>query len=331
MNIGQVVVGVILLLIAVGGLLYIFYSRTNAVEKTGYGALIMLAVVSLMIPVFWIMQNGGEATAADQQYTLGVQRGMALYAQYCTNACYTIKNGKLADVNYNGFTIDQLNAMSDNQLMRVISAGIYAPNKPQPANANLIIQSQDYGGPLSTTDVQYLFDFLRSADPAYLKKNGYSAGNGFDQLVSYLQSSSPGQYATAQALGSVGQFGAPVDMTKSKTVTLTIVDSPSGASCTPACFQPVNIKVKVGTALTWVNKSTTPHTVTAMSGQNTAAPKPASNLFDSSNGNVSNLLQPGKSFSWTVTQAAYTFNSDHTVFYYCQIHPTMVAELTIVT
>jgi plastocyanin len=179
--------------------------------------------------------------------------------------------------------------------------------------------------------VQYLFDFLRSADPAYLKKNGYSAGNGFDQLVSYLQSSSPGQYATAQALGSVGQFGAPVDMTKSKTVTLTIVNSPSGASCQPACFQPVNVKVKVGTAITWVNKSTTPHTVTAMSGQNTASPKPASNLFDSSSGNVSNLLQPGKSFSWTVTQAAYTFNSDHTVFYYCQIHPTMVAELTIVT
>ena len=63
MNIGQVVVGVILLLIAVGGLLYIFYSRTTGVEKTGYGALIMLAVVSLMIPVFWMMQNGQQAAA----------------------------------------------------------------------------------------------------------------------------------------------------------------------------------------------------------------------------------------------------------------------------
>src|SRR5690242_2098129 len=91
MSIGQVVVGVILLLIAVGGLIYIFYSRTNAVEKTGYGSLIMLALVSLMIPVFWILQNGDQATAKNQQHQIAVQNGMELYAQYCTDSCYTIK------------------------------------------------------------------------------------------------------------------------------------------------------------------------------------------------------------------------------------------------
>ena len=328
MSIGQVVVGVILLLIAVGGLLYIFYSRTNAVEKTGYGSLIMLALVSLMIPAFWILQNGDQATAKDQQHTLAVQRGMALYAQYCVDKCYTIKNGKLADVNYNGFTIDQLNQMSDDELHRVIAAGVYAPGKPRPANASLVVQSQDYGGPLSTIDIEYLFQFLRSADPAYLKKNGYTGGNEFDQLVSYLQSNSPGQYATAQALGSVGQFGAPVDMTKSKAVTINIVPAPAGASCSPSCYDPVHVKVKVGTVITWVNKSGVAHTVTAMAGQNTSNPQPASQIFDS--GGVQHLLQSGKSFTWTVTQAAYNFNPDHTVFYYCQIHPSMLAELTIV-
>src|SRR5438552_13826635 len=105
----QAAVGIIVLLVVVGALLYIFYSRTNAVEKTGYGSLIMLALVSLMIPVFWILQNGDQATAKKQQFELGVQNGMQLYVQYCTDNCYTIKNGKLANVNYNGFTIDQLN------------------------------------------------------------------------------------------------------------------------------------------------------------------------------------------------------------------------------
>ncbi len=328
MSIGQVVVDVILLLIAVGGLLYIFYSRTNAVQKTGAGSIIMLALVSLMIPVFWISQNGDQATAADQQHTIAVQNGMQLYAQYCTDSCYSIKNGKLADVNYNGFTIDQLNQMSDDELHRVISAGVYAPGKPRPTNASLVVQSQDFGGPLAANDIEYLFQFLRSADPAYLKKHGYTSGNGFDKLVSYLQSSSPAQYATAQALGSVGQFGAPVDMTKSKAVTVNIVQSPAGASCTPSCYDPIHIKVKVGTVITWVNKSGVAHTVTAMQGQSTASPKAASQIFDS--GGTQKLLQSGKSFTWTVTTAAYNFNPDHTVFYYCEIHPSMVAELTIV-
>ena len=53
----QAAIGIVVALITVGALLYVFYSRTNAVQKTGYGALIMLAVVSLMIPVFWITES----------------------------------------------------------------------------------------------------------------------------------------------------------------------------------------------------------------------------------------------------------------------------------
>ena len=34
----QAAVGIVVLLIVVGGLLRIFYARTNAVQKTGYGA-----------------------------------------------------------------------------------------------------------------------------------------------------------------------------------------------------------------------------------------------------------------------------------------------------
>ena len=35
-------------------------------------------------------------------------------------------------------------------------------------------------------------------------------------------------------------------------------------------------------------------------------------------------------YTYTVAQAAYNFSSKHTVIYYCQFHPAMIAELTIV-
>src|SRR5713101_1748900 len=79
----QAAIGIIVVLIAVGGLLYLFYSRTNAVEKTGYGALVMLSIVSLMIPVFWIMETNGQTQAKVQQHNTAVQQGAALYAQFC--------------------------------------------------------------------------------------------------------------------------------------------------------------------------------------------------------------------------------------------------------
>src|SRR5438552_8773674 len=71
---GQAIIGIIVLLVAVGALLYVFYSRTNAVEKTGYGALIMLAISSLMITIFWILESYNEAIAKSEQHATSVQR-----------------------------------------------------------------------------------------------------------------------------------------------------------------------------------------------------------------------------------------------------------------
>lgn len=334
-NIGQVVVGIILILITVGALLYIFYSRTNAVEKTGYSALAMLALVSLMIPLFWIVEGNNQATAQSAQHALAVERGMELYVQYCTDKCYAIdKAGKIKDPKWNGYTIDQLNNLSDNQLTRVISGGIYAPGIATPANANLIIQSQDFGGQLSSNDVDYLFAFLRSADPTYLQKNGFtgdSAVNGFNLIPGYLQKNGfTSQYATAQAIGTVGQFGAPVDMTKSNAITITIVQTSTTQQCDSGCYEMQNVKVKVGTKITWVNKSSVGHTVSAIIGESTASPKVANNIFNSAGSNLS-LIPPGGTYTYTVTKAAYNLNPDHAVVYYCQVHPTyMFAELTIV-
>jgi mono/diheme cytochrome c family protein/plastocyanin len=339
----QAAVGIIVALLVAGALLYIFYSRTNAVEKTGYGAIIMLAIISIMIPVFWIMEANGEAISNVQQHDLNVQRGAALFAQYCYQ-CHGISGQGASGPKLNGNPT--VNSMSDNDLLRIISAGLYDPSNPGGQNATVLMPawSQDYGGPLTQQQIQYLFDLVRSADPNYLAANGYPNGagtNGFSQVPGQLQESNPSGYATAIAQATagtgIGSFPA-VDMSKQKTVTIDIINAPAGATCQPACFAvpdpknpgqyivSANVKVAVGTTITWVNKSSTPHTVTSIVGENPGAPAPAK-VFDSGAGN---LLTPGKSFTYTVAASAYTFNSNHIVVYFCQVHPVMTAALTIV-
>ncbi|GAC1388968.1 MAG: hypothetical protein NVS4B11_04390 [Ktedonobacteraceae bacterium] len=335
-NFGYVAVGIIVALVATGGLLYMFYARSNAVEKTGSGALIMLAVVSLMIPVFWIVEGNNQASAKEQQHTLAVQRGAGLYAQYCIDNCYAIQNNKVVNPKYNGYTIDALNQMSDDDLHRVIAGGVYNHAVPLPANPKDIVSSQDFNGPLSANDVEYLFEFLRSSDTSYLKKNDfYPSINGFNLLPSVLQNgivpdiaANPAAYATAVALGTTGQFGQPKDMTAMKSITINITNTAPNQTCNPSCFDPINIKVKVGTKITWVNKSSVGHTVVALYGDGSSTAKLAPQLFDSRKQTA--LIETGQSFTYTVAPAAYTFNAaNHTVVYFCSIHPTMLAELTI--
>ena len=323
----QAAIGIIVLLIVVGALLYIFYSRTNAVEKTGYGALMLLSVTALMIPVFWILESNNQASATQDQFTTSVQNGAADYAQYCFQ-CHGTKGqgipGKGSALNNN----PTVNNLTDQEIMAVIAGGVYNPANP---NAPLMQPfSLQYNGPLNDIDIQYLLALIRSSDPAYLHKNGYATGpnvNGFAQVPNNIQLNNPTLYATAVALEQAGQFGTPVDMTNSKDITIDIKAPTSGQNCNPDCYTPINIKVKVGTVITWVNSSPDPHTVTAISGTNPAVHTIAKNVFDSG---INSPIKTGQKFTWTVTRAAYTLNSNHTVIYYCQIHPQMVAILTIV-
>jgi mono/diheme cytochrome c family protein/plastocyanin len=336
----QAAVGIVVALVAVGALLYVFYSRTNAVEKTGYGALIMLSIISLMIPVFWIMESNGQAIAKTQQHDTDVQRGAALFAQYCYQ-CHGINGQGSRGPKLNGNSA--VNALTDADILRIISGGVYDPANPGGVPL-MPTWSDQYGGPLTQDQIQYLFALVRSADPGYLTTNGYPAGsgsNGFSQVPGDLKSTNLNGYQTAiaQATAGSGIGSYPlVDMTKQKAVTIDIIDSPTGATCLPACYAIAdpknpgkeiispNVQVKVGTTITWVNKSKTPHTVTSIVGENGTAPVPAK-VFDSG---IGSILNAGKSYTYTVLADAFTFNSNHIVVYYCQIHPIMLAALTIV-
>lgn len=323
----QVIVGIIVLLVVVGALLAVFYSRTNSVEKTGYGALGMLLIVSLMIPVFWIMETNGQTQATIAQNTNAVAQGAQLYAKYC-ETCHGLngQGDKGPKLNNNA----DVNALSDTDLLRIINAGI--PNASNPSALLMPAWSDQFGGPLSDPQIQYLFALIRSSDPAYMSKNGFTAGNGFKQVPDQLKAQNPTGYATAVAQATAnagtGQFGAAVDDTSKSAVTIDIVNSPAGAECQPACYSIENIKVKVGTTITWVNKSSTPHTVTATKGLVPTVQTPDPSIFDST---MAKPLNPsGGSFTWTVTEAAYNANKTHQVVYYCEFHPGMFAMITIV-
>ncbi len=337
MNVEQAAVGLIVLLVVVGGLLYLYYSRTNAVEKNGYGALIMLSIVSLMIPVFWIMESNRQASQTVLQFNDSIRRGMVVYANTCTYDCYGIiakdGNSQIVDPVYNGYSFDELNTMLDPVVIRIISAGEFKPGTANIPGDNAIPRSDQYSGALLSNDVTDMLNFIRSDSAEYRKKNGYPH-NQLEDLATYLQGNAPTQYERAITFAKNGQFGAPVDMSKQKSITMDIVDpGQEGTSCpsTDGCYAKQNIIVKVGTTITWVNKSKLQHTVTATDGQNLAAPKEAAQIFSSSSEYPSGLISTGQQFSYTVTMDAYNFNkSTHEVVYFCSIHPSMLAKLTIV-
>jgi plastocyanin len=71
-------------------------------------------------------------------------------------------------------------------------------------------------------------------------------------------------------------------------------------------FSPANLEVKTGTTVTWTNYDRAPHTVT----------------FRDSSLKSSDVLNQGDTFSYTFTQAGvYT--------YYCDLHQTMVGQVTV--
>lgn len=71
-------------------------------------------------------------------------------------------------------------------------------------------------------------------------------------------------------------------------------------------FTPRNVTVKVGTQVTWTNKDSAPHTVTA-----------DDHSFDSG------TLNQGQSFT-------FQFTTPGTFPYICAIHPSMQATITVV-
>jgi plastocyanin len=234
---------------------------------------------------------------------------------------------------YNGYKFQELNTMLDNDVIRIISAGEFKSGTANVPSSNAIPRSDQYGGALLSNDITDILNFIRSDSAAFRSKHGYPH-NQLDDFVAYLQGSAPAQYNAAVAFGANGQFGKPVDKTNENAITIDIVDpgqEDTHCPSTDGCFTNQNIIVKVGTTITWVNKSKLEHTVTATDGQSLSQPKAAPQLFNSAPQYPNGLIPTGSQFSYIVTTNDFNFDkTNHQIVYFCSIHPAMLAKLTIV-
>lgn len=105
-----------------------------------------------------------------------------------------------------------------------------------------------------------------------------------------------GQYQGGTMMGGSRQSGTPQG---------TVVTGVTHMNMQNVAFQYSNIQVRVGTTVTWTNQDSVPHSVTFKNGMKD-----------------SGLLYQGQSFH-------YTFNTPGTYQYYCTVHPSMVATVTV--
>lgn len=304
---GRIGFGLAGVCLVTAALVYILYSRGDAVSRTGFGALIFILAVGLIMPVLFISQQQAQANETTQQYYLTLQRGAALFGQYCAS-CHGFQGQGINGPQLNNNPA--VNALTDQDLTRIISGGI-AGDPSNPGASGLIMPAwlDTYGGSLTDIDISYLVSFIRSSDPAYVAKNSLPSVNGFGYVLGTLTSATQiAQYHQQQQTGS-----APTDfvtMTGKKQVAVQIINNTSGIPSNWG-FSPPDIIVSVGTTVTWTNVSNQIHTVVTRPG--TTPPQ----TFSSS------LLASGTgTYSFTFTQAG-------NYPYECGIHPAMLGWVQV--
>src|SRR6185437_10301096 len=80
---GRVGFGLAAVCLVASMMMYILYTRGNPVSKTGFGALIFILAIGLIMPVLFVNQQQAQADQNTTQYTLTLQRGAATFGQYC--------------------------------------------------------------------------------------------------------------------------------------------------------------------------------------------------------------------------------------------------------
>jgi plastocyanin/mono/diheme cytochrome c family protein len=322
----QIGIGIVILVLSVAALLYIFYSRMNAVQKTGYTAFLILAVGAVIVPLIWIANNQAQAQAQQKEYLQNLNRGAAVFGTYCAQ-CHGFLGQGISGPPLNGSKA--VAALTDDDLRRIISAGIPASTSgvSDLAKFQMAPFSEEYGGSLTDDDITYVMMLIRSSDPAYLAKNhlpninGFAPdANGYNLVYYQLTTDAARQLYIQQRNALAFHVGPQKDFTNTKTVTMDIINEAAGATV-PWGFQFDNIKIKVGTTVTWINVSNAPHTVTSGVG---GVPD---NYFNSSPGGTP-VLQPNN--QGKASTFSFTFTKPGTFKYFCAIHPSMVGEITVV-
>jgi amicyanin len=136
--------------------------------------------------------------------------------------------------------------------------------------------------------------------------SGFMA-DGYNQPMMGNQQGYPGMMGSQQ--GYPGMMGSnPSTPTRQGTPVIGV----TRVTMYNSAYQPANIQVRVGTTVTWTNQDTVPHTVTFRNGMH------GGSMMSSS------MMTHGQSFS-------LTFRMPGIYHYYCTVHPSMVATVTVVS
>jgi plastocyanin/mono/diheme cytochrome c family protein len=295
--------GLAIVCLVAAAFLYIFFSRANAVQRTGYGSLLMIIAVALLIPLLTVNQQQQQASAAEVAYDTKLQRGAAIFGQYCASCHGLLGQGINGPALKNN---PDVNKLSDEELTRIISGGIANPDNPQQLLMPAWLQA--YGGSLTEEDISYLVALIRSSDPAYRQTNSLPSTNGFNYVFGTLTSKTQiAEYHQEQKSGSRPALSQFTDETGLAAVTIPIDDTPTAANA-KWNFTPRYVIIKAGTKVTWNNISSQPHTVAAS--------------------NKGAFTDSGVLSAGTGTYS-YTFTKAGDYPYYCSIHPAMTAWLIV--
>jgi plastocyanin/mono/diheme cytochrome c family protein len=301
--------------VVVAALIYIFYARANNVEKTGYGSLVFIVAVALIIPALMITQQQQQVAATQAQYNLTLQRAAALYGQYCSTCHGFLGQGILGPKLNNNPAV---NKFTNDDITRIISGGV--PSNPLVPNVlTMPSWSNRFGGPLTDDDISYLVALIRSSDPTYRAQNNLADVNGFNYvLMSLTNPTQIAEYHLEQKGGNKPAANTFVDLTGHSTAKINALDTPNGTftyGWQVVGTLTANIIIKAGTTVTWSNVSSTIHNVYQGSGGT------ATNKFP-----PSGLIQPNVASS----DYSYTFKTPGEYPFYCQIHPAMIGWITVI-
>lgn len=312
---GRIAFGLASICLVVAALLYIFYARANNVEKTGYGALILIIATAFIIPLLTVNQQQAQATETASNYDQTLKSGAALFGQYCSQCHGFQGNGKSGPKLNNN---PDVNKLSNDDLTRIISAGV--PNPDNLTTYQMPAWSDQFGGPLTQDDISYLVALIRSTDPTYRAAQGLENVNGFNYVLQSLTNPTQiAQYHADLSGGSKPALNTFVDLTSLKTVHM---QAQNGAPTSSAAWGWIsvegttsksnNIIIKAGTTVVWNNISNAPH-----------------NVFEGTPSGATHKFQSPGILSTPTQTYSYTFTTPGEYPFYCGIHPVMTGWITV--
>lgn len=312
---GQVAFGIAVIGLTVAAFIYTIYARINTVQRTGSMALLMVIVIAILLPFFFLGQTKASNDAVKMTYENQLSYAAGKYATYCSQ-CHGLLGQGLAGPKLNGNTdLEKVNVQA------IISAGI--PDNANPATYLMPAWSDQNGGPFNVDDINALTAFVQSWDPVLRTKNGVPSNlNGFDLVFAQLDAAGKLEY-NKQKLAAQNT-DQPVDLTAMKSVIVPIMNDPSNTGGigwnflypVPNATPSRKIKVKSGATVAWDNMSSIVHSV--FSYQSTQSNHTGLIAFD--------IVQPGTT---TKTVTMPTVTQETVITYYCSFHPAMLAQIIV--